>query len=81
MRGGNNSKHNIVPNIVTINLNVLCMLMKSGISSDEDDDLTITMHGYRRGRRDDEIYEKSSKPYHLSCVLSHSSILKLRARA
>ena len=81
MRGGNNFGHNLVSNIVTINLNVLCTLMKSGIVSDEDSSLIIIMHGHWRGRRDVEIFEKRSKPYHLSCSLSHSLILRLHARA
>ena len=45
MRGGDYSGHNLIPNVVTINLNVLCTLMKSGIASDEDSGLIIIMHG------------------------------------
>ena len=52
MRGENNFGHNLFPNVMTINLNVLRTLMKSGIASDEDSGLIITMHGHWRGRRD-----------------------------
>ena len=58
MRGGNNSGHNLVLKVVTINLSVLRMLMKGQIASDEDSGLIITMHGHCRGRRDAEILEK-----------------------
>ena len=81
MRGRNNSRHNLVPNVVTINLNVLCILMKSGIASDKDSSLIITMHGHWRGRRDVEIIKKWLKPYHLLRSLNHSLILRLRDRA
>ena len=81
MRGENNFGHNLVLNVMTINLNVLRTLMESGISSDEDSGLIITMHRHWRGRRDVEIVEKLSKPYPLMHSLSHSPILKLRARA
>ena len=36
MRGGDHSGHNLVLSIVTINLNVLRMLMKSRIANDEE---------------------------------------------
>ena len=58
MRGGNDSGHNLFPNVVTINLNVLCTLMKSGIDSDEDNGLIMAMHGHWRGKRDAKIFEK-----------------------
>ena len=45
MRGGDDSKYNLVLNVVAVNLNVLDMLMKSGISSDDDGSLIITIHG------------------------------------
>ena len=44
MRGGNNFKHKLVPNIV------VRRLMKGEIVNDEDSDLIITMHGHWRGR-------------------------------
>ena len=52
MRGRDNSGHNLVLNVVTINLNVLRTLMRSEIASNEDSGLIITMHGHWRGRRD-----------------------------
>ena len=58
MRGGDNFGHHLVLIVVTINLNVLCTLMKSGISIYEDSDLIITMHGHWRGRRDVKIFKK-----------------------
>ena len=58
MRGGDSSGHNLVLNVVTINLNVLLMLVKSGIASDEDNGLIIIMDGHWRGRRDVEIFNK-----------------------
>ena len=44
MRGRNNTGYKLVPNVVIVNLNVLCTLMKSGIANDEDSCLTITIH-------------------------------------
>ena len=46
MREGNNYRHNLVLNVVTVNLHVLSTLMKGGISSDEDSGLTIISHGH-----------------------------------
>ena len=50
MRDGNNSIYNLLPNVLIVNFNVLHMLLKSKISSDEDNDLIITMHGLLGGR-------------------------------
>ena len=58
MRGGNNSGHNLVSNVVIVNLNVLHKLMKSGISSDDNSGLNITMYEHWKARRDAEIFEK-----------------------
>ena len=80
MRGGNNSKHNLVSKVVTINLNVLRTLMTTRIVSNEDSSLIMIMNGHWRGRRDAEIFEKWSKPYHLRCSLNHSPILWLCTR-
>ena len=44
MRGGDNSRHNLVLNIVIINLNVLHMLMKGGLANDKDNSLIIIIH-------------------------------------
>ena len=44
MRGRDDSAQNFLINVVTVNLNVLRMLMKSGISSDEDTNLIIIMY-------------------------------------
>ena len=46
MRGGNNFGHNLVLNVMTINLNMPRMLMRSEIISDKDSVLIITMHGH-----------------------------------
>ena len=58
MRGGNDSEHNLIPNVVAINLNVLRMLMKGGIVLDEDNGLIIAIHGHWWVRRNAEILEK-----------------------
>ena len=50
MRSGDDSGHNFVSYVVIVHLNVLCMLMKGGISSDEDSGLIITMHGHWKRR-------------------------------
>ena len=81
MRGGNIFGHNFVSNVVIVNLNMLHMLIKSGIASDEDSGLIITIHGHWRERRDAKIFEKRSKPYHLPRNLSRSLIPGLCARA
>ena len=50
MRSGDDSGHNLVSYVVAVNLNVLCTLMKGGITGDEDSGLIITMHGqWKRG--------------------------------
>ena len=46
MRSADNFGHNLVSYVVAVNLNVLCMLMKGGISGNEDSGLIITMHGH-----------------------------------
>ena len=81
MRSGDDSRHNLVSYVVEINLNVLCVLLKSGIIGIEASDLIITMHGHWKKRGNTKIFEKGSKPYHLPRGLSHSSILRLYARA
>ena len=81
MRSGDDSGHNLVSYVVTVNLNVLYTLMKGWISGDEDSGLIITMHGHSKRRWNVEIFEKWSKPYHLPRSLSHSSILELCAGA
>ena len=50
MRSGDDSSHNLVSYIVTINLNVICKLIKSGIVGDEDSSLIITMDGHWQRR-------------------------------
>ena len=50
MRSGDDFEHNLVSYVVAVNLNVLCTLMKGGISSDEDRGLIITMHGHYKRR-------------------------------
>ena len=47
MRGGNNSANNLVLNVVTVNLNVLLTLMKSGIANNDNINLIITIYGHR----------------------------------
>ena len=49
MRRENNSIHNLVHNIVIVNLNMLCMLMTGVISSNEDRGLIIQCMGIREG--------------------------------
>ena len=50
MRSGEDIEYNIVLYIVSINLNVLCTLMKSGLANDQDSILIITLHEYwKRG--------------------------------
>ena len=46
--GENNYRHNLLLNILVVNLNVLRVLMKSGIGRDEDNNLIITMDGHWR---------------------------------
>ena len=46
MRSGDDSGHNLVSYVVTVDLNVLCMLIKDVIAGDEDSGLIITMHGH-----------------------------------
>ena len=58
MRGGNNSGHNLVLNVVTINHNMLHTLMKSGIAGNKYSGFIITVHGHWRRRRDVKIFEK-----------------------
>ena len=44
MRSGDDSGHNLVSYVMTINLIVLCMLMKSEIVGDEVSGLIITIY-------------------------------------
>ena len=45
MRGRDDSGHNLVSNVVVVNLNVLCMLMKIRIYNNEYSDLIIIIYG------------------------------------
>ena len=69
MRGGDNSRHNLVSNVVTMNLNVLHTLIKSRIANDEDNDLIITIHGLGEG---EEImrFSRNDQSYTISCAFS-----------
>ena len=49
MRGRDDSEHNLVSNVVVVNLTMFCTLMKSIIPSDEDSGLIIIIHGHREG--------------------------------
>ena len=51
MRGGDDFGHNLVLNIVTINLSALCTLMKSRIASNEDSSLIIKMQALAKEMR------------------------------
>ena len=44
MRGGDDSKHNLVLDVVAVNLNVTFMVMKSIRGGNKDGNLIITMH-------------------------------------
>ena len=46
MGPGDDYRHNLVSNVVAINLNVLCRLIKREIVKNKDNDLIITMHGH-----------------------------------
>ena len=49
MRGRDGFEHNLVSNVVVVNLTMFCTLMKSIISSDKDIGLIIIIHGHRQG--------------------------------
>ena len=46
MGGKDDFEHNSVSNVMAVNLNVLCTLIKISISNDENSGLIITMHGH-----------------------------------
>ena len=50
MRGRDDFSHNLVLNVMTINLNMLCTLMTSDIAIDEGIGLIIIMHEHLRRR-------------------------------
>ena len=57
MRSRDDSRHNNLLDVVLVNLNVLCMLMKGGIVDNEESTLIITMCGHWRRRKDVEIFK------------------------
>ena len=46
MRGIDDFEHNFISNVVTVNLNVLYILIKGEIVGNEDSGLIITIHEY-----------------------------------
>ena len=42
--GGDNSRSNLILDVIPVNHNLLCILMKSGITNDKDSGLIITIH-------------------------------------
>ena len=49
MRSRDDSRHKLVLNVVAINLNRFCMLMKSGTPREKDASLIITIYGIEEG--------------------------------
>lgn len=45
MQSGNNTHHHFLSNIMVVDLDVLCLLMKYRILDDEDSGLIVIMYG------------------------------------